>query len=95
MVGFSDLAGKVALVTGANTGIGQGIALARSVLVEHDLASGRLVRVGDASTASGRAYFAVCSPAARARPEVQRFLEWLVAASRRTVQPRVSLAAVR
>lgn len=74
---------------------GQGIALARSVLVEHDLVSGRLVQLSDISVASGRAYFAVCSPAARARPEVKRFLEWLVTYSRRSVKPRANLAAVR
>jgi len=74
---------------------GQGIALARSVLVEHDLASGRLVRLSEVGVASGRAYFAVCSPAARARSEVQRFLEWLVGFSRRSARPRAGLAAVR
>jgi len=74
---------------------GQGIALARSVLVEHDLASGRLVRLSEVSVASGRAYFAVGSPAARARSEVRRFLEWLVGFSRRSARPRAGLAAVR
>lgn len=74
---------------------GQGVALARSVLVEHDLAAGRLVQVSDVSVASDRAYFAVCSPAARARPEVQRFLDWLINSSQRSVKPRASLTAVR
>jgi LysR family glycine cleavage system transcriptional activator len=74
---------------------GQGVALARSVLVDHDLALGRLVRLGEAEVASDRAYFAVCSPAARARPEVGRFLDWLVASSRRPAKPRANLAAVR
>jgi LysR family glycine cleavage system transcriptional activator len=57
---------------------GQGVALARSVLVDHDLASGRLVRLSDVSLPSARAYYAVCSAAAGARPEVQCFIDWLV-----------------
>lgn len=74
---------------------GQGVALARSVLVDHDLASGRLVRLFDISVPSARAYHAVCSPAARGRPEVQRFIEWLVASSRPSAKPRTGLSAVR
>lgn len=73
---------------------GQGVALARSVLVDRDLASGRLVRLFDVSVPSTRAYHAVCSPAARERPEVQCFIEWLVASSRPLVKPRANLAAV-
>lgn len=60
---------------------GQGIALARSVLVERDLASGRLVRLFDVSIPSTRGYYAACSPSAAARPEVHAFIQWLVASS--------------
>lgn len=72
----------------------QGVALARSVLVDRDLASGRLARLFDVSVPSMRAYHAVCSPAARGRPEVKRFIEWLVASSRPSDKPRAKLAAV-
>lgn len=61
---------------------GQGVALARSVLVGRDLQSGRLVRLFDVSIPSSRSYYAVCSASALARPEVNAFIEWLIASSR-------------
>lgn len=67
---------------------GQGVALARSVLVDHDLASGRLVRLFDVSLQSSKAYYAVCSPDSGSRPEVRRFIEWLIASSRVTMKNR-------
>lgn len=56
---------------------GQGIALARSALVEHDLVTGRLVRLSNISVPSGSAYCAICLPETVQRPEVAAFLEWL------------------
>ena len=61
---------------------GQGVALARSVLVERDLAAGRLVRLSEISIPSSRSYYAVCSQASAARPEVACFVQWLIASSR-------------
>ncbi len=60
---------------------GQGVALARSVLVDRDLASGRLVRPFDISIPSARGYYAVCSPGAAGRAEVASFIRWLIASS--------------
>jgi LysR family glycine cleavage system transcriptional activator len=57
----------------------QGVALARDVLVERDIASGRLVRLGSTAVPSSRAYFAVWSAQAAPRPEVKAFLDWLIA----------------
>lgn len=56
---------------------GQGVALARSALVEHDLATGRLVRLSGISIPSDSAYCAICLPDATRRPEVGSFLDWL------------------
>lgn len=56
---------------------GQGVALARSALVEHDLATGRLVRLSGISIPSDNAYCAICLPDAMRRPEVSSFLGWL------------------
>lgn len=72
---------------------GQGVALARDVLVYRDLASGRLVRLFDMSLPSAKAYYAVCSPAAGGRREVQRFMEWLVESSRAPAKPGPSVPA--
>lgn len=74
---------------------GQGIALARSVLVDQDLASGRLVQPFKVSVPSTKAYHAVCSPAARERTEVQCFINWLVATSRTPARLKPKLAAAR
>ena len=57
---------------------GQGVALARSVLVDDDLMSGRLVRVGNISIPSPHAYFAIHAARIAARPEVISFNDWLV-----------------
>jgi len=60
---------------------GQGAALARSALVEHDLASGRLVRLFSAGVPSEFAYYAICQPDAARRAEVASFLGWLTASA--------------
>lgn len=58
---------------------GQGIGLARDVLVQHDLEMGRLVRLGDVSTEC--VYYAICLPRAVMRTEVAAFLDWLAGGS--------------
>lgn len=54
---------------------GQGIALARNILAQHDLEMGRLVKLCDVSIEC--VYYAICLPQTAARPEVSAFLEWL------------------
>jgi LysR family glycine cleavage system transcriptional activator len=61
---------------------GQGVALARSVLVGRDLESARLVRLFDVAIPSARSYYAVCSPDAATRPEIDAFIAWLIASTR-------------
>lgn len=61
---------------------GQGVALARSVLVGRDLESARLVRLFEVSIPSARSYYAVCAPGAAGRPEIDAFIEWLIASTR-------------
>jgi LysR family glycine cleavage system transcriptional activator len=61
---------------------GQGVALARDVLVERDLAAGRLVRLWDVALPSPRAYYAVWSTQSAARAEVKTFVSWLTASCR-------------
>ena len=56
---------------------GQGIALARDVLVRRDLAAGRVVRLSDLGVASSSAYYAVILRRT-VRPEVDDFVKWLV-----------------
>ncbi len=73
---FSD-AGLM-LETAAN---GQGIALARSLIVDDYLASGRLIKLWDISIPSPQAYYAIYSAKATARPEVQTYIDWLIASS--------------
>jgi LysR family glycine cleavage system transcriptional activator len=60
---------------------GQGVALARSALVEHDLATGRLERLFEISIPSEFAYHAICQPAVARREEVASFIDWLVASA--------------
>ncbi|HYZ88186.1 MAG TPA: transcriptional regulator GcvA [Myxococcales bacterium] len=57
---------------------GQGVALARSVLVEGDLLSGRLVRPFDCAVPGRYHYFLVYPPAHGARAEVRAFREFLL-----------------
>ena len=69
---------------------GQGVALARSTLVEHDLAEGRLVRLFGISIPAGSAYQAICRPAVARRPEVVSFLDWIVARARQDTTARAA-----
>jgi len=61
---------------------GQGVALARSTLVEHDLTEGRLVRLFEIGIPAGYAYQAICRPTVARRPEVVSFLDWIVTLAR-------------
>ena len=56
---------------------GNGVALGRSPLVREALASGELVAPFRRSADPARAYFAIVSKNAAARPEVKEFLAWL------------------
>jgi LysR family glycine cleavage system transcriptional activator len=72
----------------------QGVALARNVLVERDIASGRLIRLWRVSVPSTRAYFAVWSAQGGARPEVNAFIEWLTASCRQPGRPAPGVRAL-
>jgi LysR family glycine cleavage system transcriptional activator len=61
---------------------GQGVALARDVLAEEDIAVGRLVRVSEHSLPSELAYYALYPMKKTLRPEVEEFISWLVTESR-------------
>jgi LysR family glycine cleavage system transcriptional activator len=56
---------------------GNGVALGRSPLVREALAAGELVAPFRRSADPARAYFAIVSKNAAARPEVKAFLAWL------------------
>lgn len=57
---------------------GQGVALGRRPLVDGLLASGQLVTPFEGPIASARAYQLVLDPAARQRPAVRAFEQWLL-----------------
>lgn len=57
---------------------GQGVALARSALVAHHLAAGRLVKPFDVQLPSRYAYYIVYPPRSRALQRVQVFSAWLI-----------------
>jgi LysR family glycine cleavage system transcriptional activator len=63
---------------------GQGVALARSMLVREHLSSGRLVMPFDISIPAASSYFAVTLPEASRRAEVKALLEWLLLVARST-----------
>ena len=65
---------------------GQGVALARSVLADGDLLSGRLVRPFEPSVPSPYHYFLVYPAAHAARPEVRAFREFLLAEVERSAR---------
>ncbi len=62
---------------------GQGVALARDVLAEEDIAVGRLVRVTEHSIPSELAYYALYPQKKTLSPEVGAFIAWLVTESTR------------
>jgi LysR family glycine cleavage system transcriptional activator len=58
---------------------GQGVALARSIMVRDDLAAGRLVRLfPDIEFASTLAYYVVYRPECKKLPKLAAFRDWLV-----------------
>ncbi len=57
---------------------GDGVALARSVLVERALAAGRLIRPFDFALQTNYAYYVVCPHANLDRPKARAFREWLL-----------------
>lgn len=57
---------------------GEGVALARSVLVADDLAAGRLVKPFDLALPAQYAYYIACAPQSFDRPKVKAFREWLL-----------------
>ncbi len=56
---------------------GQGITLARSLLVADELHSGRLVRLFDISVASRNSYYFVCPSGRETEEKLQKLLHWL------------------
>ncbi len=57
---------------------GDGVALARSVLVDRALVSGRLVKPFNLSLPTNYAYYMVCPHASLDRPKVKAFGEWIL-----------------
>ena len=56
---------------------GQGVALARRLLVREDLRAGRLVRLDDSATSLQRALYFVCRPGDQRKVLIRRFRSWL------------------
>ncbi len=56
---------------------GQGVALARRILVQDDLDAGRLVRVDATSITLDRALYFVCRPGDQNKPGIKSFRNWL------------------
>lgn len=57
---------------------GQGVALARHMLVQDDLRAKRLVRLDSISISVDRALYFVCRPGEQSRPAIRAFRNWLV-----------------
>ena len=57
---------------------GEGVALARSALVEDDLLAGRLVQPFDISLPGVWSYYIVCPPKHLERKRVAAFRDWLL-----------------
>jgi LysR family glycine cleavage system transcriptional activator len=58
---------------------GQGVALGQSVLVEADLADGRLVKPFALTIPLDYAYYVVCPESAAERPKLAAFRRWIMA----------------
>ncbi|MFP5305566.1 MAG: transcriptional regulator GcvA [Gammaproteobacteria bacterium] len=78
---------------------GQGVALGRLPLLAHLIAGGRLVapfagRKGSADMPQAtRAFFVIAESGAAARPEVQAFVDWVVAEAARDAERQQALRA--
>ena len=57
---------------------GQGVALARSVLADDEIASGRLVRPFDVDVPAEFAYYLACPEESAGRTDVAAFREWIL-----------------
>ena len=57
---------------------GQGVALGQGVLVEADLADGRLVKPFELAIPLDYAYYVVCPESAAERPKVAAFRQWIM-----------------
>ncbi|MFQ6019094.1 MAG: transcriptional regulator GcvA [Kiloniellaceae bacterium] len=66
---------------------GQGVALGRSVLVEADLADGRLVKPFELTIPVDYAYYVVSPETAAGRPKVAAFREWIMEEAGRQQAP--------
>lgn len=62
---------------------GEGVALGRQVLIEDELASGRLVRLFDLRLKGEMAYYVVCPQSSLAQPKVRAFRDWLFSEANR------------
>ena len=62
---------------------GQGVAMGRSPLVRRLIKQGKLAAPFEGTSVSSRAYYVVSAAGAGARPQVQRFIGWLVQAASR------------
>jgi LysR family glycine cleavage system transcriptional activator len=58
---------------------GQGFAMGRRALVEHDLAAGRLVRPFPLSLPCDQSYYLVASEQTAELPKVKAFRSWILA----------------
>ena len=58
--------------------LGQGVGLGRSLLVQDDLAQGRLVRPFAEEIPASFSYFLVCAATVSDRPKIQSFRQWLL-----------------
>ncbi|WP_431260733.1 transcriptional regulator GcvA [Roseateles chitinivorans] len=75
---------------------GQGVALARGVMAQDDLAAGRLVRLFPTiACRSALAYFIVYRAECAASPRLQAFRDWLLAEAARFSKPASSTKATK
>lgn len=69
---------------------GNGIALARHVIVASDIESGDLVRLFDVAVLCPHSYYLACPPDALRKPQVQAFRNWILAEVRKSGAPQTS-----
>ena len=58
---------------------GQGVALVDNITAADDLASGRLVRIGDADIPASGSYYVIARPERMRSPTIRTAIDWLVA----------------